>query len=140
VVVKGREVAVIVPARRKRHPTSMGGPGSADEEVLALPKGHLDGDETPLQAAIREVREETGVEAEPVEELGEIRYSYERKAGRVDKRVVFFLLRYRSGELAGDHEIADVRWMELEEAARLLTYSGEREMVSRALSRVGSDL
>jgi len=133
-------VAVIVPARRKRHVTSMGGPSSVGDEVLALPKGHLDGDETPLEAAIREVREETGVEADPIEELGQIRYSYERKTGRVDKRVVFFLLRYRSGELAGDDEIADVRWMELEEAARLLTYSGEREMVSRALSRVGADL
>jgi 8-oxo-dGTP pyrophosphatase MutT (NUDIX family) len=140
VVVRGREVAVIVPARRKRHVTSMGGPSSVGGEVLALPKGHLDGEETPLEAAIREVREETGVEVDPIEELGQIRYSYQRKAGRVDKRVVFFLLRYRSGELAGDHEIADVRWMELEEAARLLTYSGEREMVSRALSRVAADL
>lgn len=138
--MRGRDVAVIVPARRKRPATSMGGPDSSLDEVLALPKGHLDGDETPLEAAIREVREETGVEVEPVEELGEIRYSYDRKAGRVDKRVVFFLLRYRSGELAGDHEIADVRWMGLQEAVRRLTYAGEREMVSRALSRVGPDL
>ena len=139
-MVRGRQVAVIVPARRKPQTTSMGGPESSTDEVLALPKGHLDGDETPLEAAIREVREETGVEVEPVEELGQIRYSYERKAGRVDKRVVFFLLRYRCGELAGDHEIADVRWMQLEKAAQLLTYSGEREMVSRALSRLSSDL
>ena len=52
-MVRGRQVAVIVPARRRQ------GHG----QVLALPKGHPDGDETPLQAAIREVREETGVEA-----------------------------------------------------------------------------
>jgi 8-oxo-dGTP pyrophosphatase MutT (NUDIX family) len=130
VVVRGREVAVIVPARRR-----------VDQgRVLALPKGHPRGDETPLEAALREVKEETGLEAEPVEELGEISYSYERKGHTVDKRVVFYLLNYRSGELDHDDEIADVRWMELEEAARSLTYSGEREMVSRALSLVGPDL
>jgi 8-oxo-dGTP pyrophosphatase MutT (NUDIX family) len=130
VVVRGRQVAVIVPARTRPQRGT----------VLALPKGHPDGNETPLQAAIREIREETGVEAEPVEELGEIRYSYDRKGQTVDKRVVFYLFNYRGGELAHDHEIADVRWMELEEAARSLTYSGEREMVSRALSRLGPDV
>jgi 8-oxo-dGTP pyrophosphatase MutT (NUDIX family) len=130
VVVRGRQVTVIVPAKRRLQQGT----------VLALPKGHPDGDETPLEAAIREVHEETGLEAEPVEELGEIRYSYDRKGQTVDKRVMFYLFNYRSGELAHDHEIADVRWMELEEAARSLTYSGEREMVFRALSRLGSDL
>lgn len=123
-MVRGRQVVVIVPARRK---------------VLALPKGHPDGDETPLQAAIREVKEETGVDADPVEELGAICYSYERRGHTVDKEVVFYLLNYRSGDLAHDHEIADVRWIELEEAVRSLTYPGEREMVSRALSRVEPD-
>ena len=107
--------------------------------MLALPKGHPHGDETPLQAAIREVREETGVEVEPVEELGEIQYRYERKGRTVDKRVVFYLLEYLSGELDHDHEIDDVRWIELEDAARTLTHSGEREMVSRALSRLEPD-
>ena len=130
VVVRDGEVIVIVPRRR----------GSQGAEVLGLPKGHPDGDETDLEAAIREVREETGVDAEPVAKLGEISYSYERRGQAVDKRVVFFLLEYRSGELAHDHEIEQVRWMPLEEAARSLTYSGEREMVARALSRRASDL
>ena len=127
-MVRGHQVVVIVPAGQR-------GP----EQVLALPKGHLDQGETPLQAAIREVREETGLEVEPVEELGEIRYSYERKRHTVDKRVVFYLLNYLRGELDHDHEIADVRWMELEDAAHSLTHSGERKMVSRALSRLGPD-
>jgi 8-oxo-dGTP pyrophosphatase MutT (NUDIX family) len=121
---------VIVPARR----------GGRGERVLGLPKGHPDGDETPLQAAIREVREETGVESELVDELGEISYQYERRNATIDKRVVFFLLEYRSGELHHDDEIDEVRWMPLEEAVRALTYEGEREMVRRALSRVRSDL
>jgi 8-oxo-dGTP pyrophosphatase MutT (NUDIX family) len=130
VVVRGRQVAVIVPAKRRLEQGT----------VLALPKGHPDGDETPLEAAIREVREETGLDAEPVEELGEIRYSYDRRGQTVDKRVMFYLFKYRSGDLTHDHEVADVRWMDLEQAARSLTYSGERDMVSRALSRLGSDL
>ena len=126
--MRGDDVIVIVPARR----------GRQGEPVLGLPKGHLDGDETPLQAALREVREETGVESEPVQELGEIRYQFERPSATVDKRVVFFLLNYRSGELSHDHEIEEVRWMPLEEAVHDLTYEGEREMASRALSRLRS--
>jgi 8-oxo-dGTP pyrophosphatase MutT (NUDIX family) len=130
VVVRGDEVIVIVPARRGRH----------DEKVLGLPKGHLDGDETPLEAALREVREETGVETDPIDELGEIRYEYERRNVTVDKRVVFYLLQYRSGELQHDHEIDEVRWMPLEEAVRRLTYEGERQIAASALSRLRSDL
>src|SRR5579884_528101 len=92
VVVRGDDVAVIVPKRR----------GSQGGKVLGLPKGHPDGDETEVEAAVREVREETGLVAEPITKLGEIRYTYERKGGRIDKRVVFYLLEYRSGEL--DHD------------------------------------
>lgn len=128
-MVRDADVAVIVPARRS----------AQGESVVALPKGHLDGDETALQAAIREVREETGVDVEPIEKLGEISYSYEHRGQPIDKQVVFYLLEYRSGELAHDHEIERVWWMPLEEAARTLTYEGEREMVQRALSRRASD-
>jgi 8-oxo-dGTP pyrophosphatase MutT (NUDIX family) len=128
VVVRGDDVVVIRPARRGNN-----------REVWALPKGHPDGDETAQEAAVREVREETGVEADPLEELGEIHYTYERGGREVSKRVVFFLFRYREGDLAHDHEIAAVRWMPLEEAARTLTHAGEREMVQRALSRSRAD-
>jgi NADH pyrophosphatase NudC (nudix superfamily) len=75
-----------------------------------------------------------------VSKLGEIRYSYERRGQTINKRVAFYLLEYRSGELDHDHEIEQVQWMPLEEALRSLTYSGEREMVARALSRRTSDL
>ena len=129
VVLREDEILVIVPARRSRH----------SDRVLALPKGHPDGDESELEAATREVREETGVDAEPIERLGEIRYTYESRGKPVDKRVVFYLFEYRSGELGHDHEIERVCWMPLEEAARSLTYAGEREMVARALSRRAAD-
>ncbi|MBV8432266.1 MAG: NUDIX domain-containing protein [Solirubrobacterales bacterium] len=129
VVVHEADVIVIVPRRR----------GNQGGTVLGLPKGHLDGDETEVEAATREVREETGVVAEPVARLGEIRYSYERRGQPIDKRVVFYLFEYRSGELSHDHEIEHVRWMPLQDAVHELTYSGEREMVARALSRRASD-
>jgi 8-oxo-dGTP pyrophosphatase MutT (NUDIX family) len=130
VVVRGEECVVIVPFKRSPQ----------GERVLGLPKGHPDGDETPEQAATREVREETGVVAELVEPLGDVAYSYQRKGQRVDKRVRFFLFRYVSGSTDDhDHEIEEARWMPLVDAAQALTYRGEREMAARALSRLRAD-
>jgi 8-oxo-dGTP pyrophosphatase MutT (NUDIX family) len=130
VVVRGDEVVVIVPVKR-----------AADgRRVLGLPKGHLDGDETPEEAARREVAEETGVQGELVEELGDVRYLYERRGRRVVKVVRFYLFRYESGDVADhDHEIEEARWIPLEQAVRDLTYPGEQEMVQRALSRWAED-
>src|ERR1700685_1397494 len=79
--VRGEQIAAIVPTRRAADGSS----------VLALPKGHVDPGETPVQAAQREVREETGVVAAPVHELGESRYWYRRDGRTIGKAVVFFL-------------------------------------------------
>ena len=127
VVNTRREVVVIVPTRR-----------AADgSKVLALPKGHPDGGESPAEAALREVREEAGVEAEVVDSLGEVRYWYQRSGRRIAKVVEFFLLRYLSGDVDDhDHEVEHARWMPADEAARTLSYAGEREMVRKALSRL----
>jgi 8-oxo-dGTP pyrophosphatase MutT (NUDIX family) len=104
--------------------------------VLALPKGHPEPGESPADAALREVREEAGVEGRLVEKLGDVRYWYTRNGKRIAKVVSFFLLEYVSGKV-DDHdvEVEHARWLALEDAARDLTYEGEREMVSRALSR-----
>jgi len=131
VVVRGRlgaeELVAIVPVR----PAADGSP------VLGLPKGHIDGDETPLAAATREVREETGVLAEPLGELGEVSYWYRRGGRSISKSVVFFLFRYRSGDTADhDHEVREARWIDLRQACETLTYEGERRMARRALERL----
>jgi 8-oxo-dGTP pyrophosphatase MutT (NUDIX family) len=107
------------------------------DEILALPKGHPHGDESPADAARREVREETGVEAELVEKLGDVRYWYARGGQRVMKNVAFFLFRYRSGDVADhDHEVEEALWIPLEEAPGRLAYKGEQEMAASALSRL----
>ena len=104
--------------------------------VVALPKGHIDPGENAEQAARREVREETGLEAEPVEKLGDIRYWYSRGGERELKVVSFWLFRYRSGSVRDhDHEVDSAEWIPLEEAPDLLAYKGEREMAEAALSR-----
>lgn len=130
VVIRDGEVIVIVPVRRDAH----------GRTVLALPKGHPDGDETPEAAATREVREETGVTASLRGHLGDVRYHYERRGRPIVKRVTFYLFDYVSGDLADhDHEIEEARWMPLENAVTALSYEGERSMVSRALSRIAPD-
>ena len=124
VVNDHNEVVVIVPTRR-----------SADgSKVLALPKGHPDGRESAVEAALREVREEAGVEAEVVGSLGEVRYWYQRGGRKIAKVVTFFLFSYTGGDVADhDAEVEEARWVRLAEAARTLTYKGEREMVDRAV-------
>ena len=109
------------------------------EGVIALPKGHPEAGEAAVDAAAREVREEAGVEGEPVEKLGDIRYWYVRGGERVLKIVSFFLFRYRSGSVRDhDQEVESAAWMPLEEAAEKLTYKGEREMAVAALSSLRS--
>jgi 8-oxo-dGTP pyrophosphatase MutT (NUDIX family) len=110
------------------------------DDVLALPKGHPDQGESAAEAATREVREETGLEGQLVEKLGDIRYWYTREGERVLKVVSFFLFRYRSGSVREhDHEVESAEWIPLEEAPRRLTYGGERKMAAAALSRFAAD-
>ncbi|HMD56854.1 MAG TPA: NUDIX hydrolase [Solirubrobacteraceae bacterium] len=130
VVRDGSDVVVIVPTRR-----------AADgSRVLALPKGHVDPGETRVQAARREVREETGVDAEPVCELGETRYWYRRGGRTIGKAVQFFLFEYLGGDTADhDEEVEEVRWIPLEAARSALSHEAEREMIELAMAYLEKD-
>ena len=125
VAVRGEEVLVITPVGRRR--------------IVALPKGGARRGESGEQAAGREVREETGVNVDVREPLGDVSYTYRRGGRRIRKTVHFYLCSFVSGSTSDhDHEVEDARWISLREARTALTYPGERELIDRALSKLTS--
>jgi 8-oxo-dGTP pyrophosphatase MutT (NUDIX family) len=121
--IDGRDHAAVVHLPRNR---------------VALPKGHPDEGESMVEAAQREVREEAGVVADPVEKLGDVKYFYWWDGERVFKVVAFFLFRYRSGSVEDhDDEVLSAEWIPLDEAPDRLSFAGERDIARRALSKLG---
>ena len=116
-------------------------PAGKKAGTWALPKGRIDEGERGEETALREVAEETGARGSSLGKLGDVRYWFNWEGERVFKVVSFFLVRYEGGRL-GDvppehrHEVAEVRWLPLEDAPRLLAYSGERDMARKALERL----
>jgi 8-oxo-dGTP pyrophosphatase MutT (NUDIX family) len=114
-------------------------PGGRPDGLWALPKGRVDEGESPEQAALREVTEETGARGRSLGKLGDVRYVYTWDGERIFKIVSFYLVRYESGRLGEvpeefRHEVAAVRWLPLDEAPRLLAYGGERDMAKKAIA------
>jgi ADP-ribose pyrophosphatase YjhB (NUDIX family) len=121
------DVEICLAARRTRR----------GDLVWGLPKGAVEDDETPEAAALREVREESGLEAEIEDDLGTIRYFYVWEGVRVRKQVRFFLMRATGGDISRhDEEMEDVRWFPMTRAVKRAAYRGEREVVERATERL----
>ena len=135
-------LAVIEPhmTRPKKTPKRSNRPPK-QTALVALPKGAIDKGEKPEQTAVREVSEETGVQANLVTKLADIKYYYVRNWGdgaRVFKIVSFYLLIYRSGRLGNISpdmriEVQNAYWLPLEDAPKTLSYAGEREVAKSAL-------
>lgn len=112
-----------------------------NEPRWQLPKGMVDPGETEEITAVREVREEAGIDTELLEPIDTIEYYFYARKGparvRIHKTVHFFLLRYCSGDpVQHDHEVNEARWVEIDEAVRLLTYESEKRVVLRAKEQV----
>jgi 8-oxo-dGTP pyrophosphatase MutT (NUDIX family) len=118
--------------------------------LWALPKGRIDEGESGEATALREVAEETGAHGRSLGKLGDVKYVFtwppKPAAGeRIFKVVSFFLIRYEGGRLGAlaeefRHEVAEVKWLPLEEAPRLLAYGGEKDMARKALERLSQDV
>jgi 8-oxo-(d)GTP phosphatase len=134
---------VLVRRLRGRYVVAAIRPAGRPPGLWALPKGNVAPGEDPVATAVREVAEETGALGKLDRKLGDVRYVYTQSWGaeageRVFKVVSFYLLRYTAGRLGEvpaefAHEVADARWLPLEEAPTLLAYKGERDMAKKAL-------
>ena len=140
-------IAIIEPHMERPKKMAAKSTGQIKQHVVrALPKGAIDQGEKPEQTALREVEEETGVRAELIAKLADIKYVYVRNWGdraRVFKIVSFYLLLYRAGKLGNISpemriEVQRAFWVPLDEAPARLSYKGEREMAERALEYVSA--
>lgn len=113
--------------------------GRSSDATWVFPKGQPDRGETVEQTALREVREETGLDVRIVRELGTVEYSFAASGERVYKTVHFFLMEPIGGDLdRHDQEYDEVRWVGASEARRLLSFDTYRDVLDRALETIAA--
>ncbi len=114
--------------------------GRGTPRIWSLPKGHLEHKESHEQAALREVREETGCWAELITKLSDISYWFYINRGKHKKSVTFYLMRYLSGDTANhDHEVDEAQWFDIMSAKRALKYVNEKRLVDLALDYLAAN-
>ncbi len=101
-----------------------------------FPKGHVEEGQTVKQAALREVKEEGGIETEIIDKVGESKYIYTNKEKqKVFKVVTIFLMKYLSGDLKDhDSEVSDLGWFSIEDALNKLSFSNDQKLLEKALA------
>jgi 8-oxo-dGTP pyrophosphatase MutT (NUDIX family) len=105
-----------------------------DEFWWGLPKGHIDKGETSEQAALREVKEETGISAEISEKVGDSKYIFTLNGEKVFKVVTIYLMKYLSGDAAPQQsEISKVEWVDAERALDQLSFANDKSLLKQAL-------
>ena len=107
-----------------------------------LPKGLVDKGESTQDAAIREVREEAGIDTEIVTRIDKVEYWYFWKENgqriRYHKFVYFYLLRYKAGDVRDhDHEVNEARWLDIDDAIEMLAFDNEKKIVEKAKELIG---
>lgn len=114
--------------------------GRGTPRIWSLPKGHVEPRESHEQAALREVREETGCWAELIAKLSDISYWFYLNRTKHKKAVTFYLMRYLSGDTANhDHEVDEARWFDIRSAKRILKYVNEKRLVDLALDYLDAE-
>lgn len=99
-------------------------------KVLSLPKGLINKEEKPENAALREVKEETGCYGEIEDFLGKIEYWYRKERNLVHKFVYYFLIRYTGGDTRNhDWEVESADWFQIDEAIEKISYDNERDIL-----------
>jgi 8-oxo-dGTP pyrophosphatase MutT (NUDIX family) len=116
-------VEVVLASRRTRR----------GDLAWGLAKGGIEAGETREEAAVREVREETGLDAMIEADLGDTKYIYVWEDVRIRKTVHFYLMRFAGGDVGDrDDEMEEIRWFPIERALKRAAYRGERDVLARA--------
>lgn len=105
-------------------------------KVWSLPKGIVEKNESPEKAAIREIKEETGVDGEIIDEVGEVSYWFIHENEKYFKRVKYFLVKYTGGDINPDEEVDTAQWLSPSLSLEKLTYKSDREILKKALEKI----
>ncbi len=113
-----------------------------DNNRWQLPKGLVDKGESTEDTALREVREEAGIVTEVVDRIDSVEYWYyskeQGKRAHYHKFVYFYLLRYKSGDVRDhDHEVNEARWVNIDDAIKMLAFDNEKKIVKKAKELIG---